>query len=298
MDATAQLILTVQTPDPGALESRQEAFGQLVARFQDMVFGYAYALLGDGPLAQDAAQEAFLSAYQHLDQLQEPNAFPGWLKKITHSMCTRILRGRAAADTSLDMVEHQPEAQACPLSMLEQHELTGRILAALRDLPEKQRLAAVLFYIDGYSQPEIAGFLEQSIDAVKKQLQRARAGLQERMIDMVQESLHEQRPSRDDRLLQTVHLFTSLKTAGDLGQLDAVEMMLVDGVDINSKDEVGQTLLHWAVRQGNLEVVEFLLKHGAAGDQTDQNGQTALQTALAGGNKTIIRLLQRQGGGR
>jgi ankyrin repeat protein len=190
-----------------------------------------------------------------------------------------------------------PETRPSPLSTLEQRELTRRIQAALRDLPEKQRLAAVLFYINGYSQPEIAGFLEESVDAVKKQLQRARAGLQERMIDMVQESLHDQRPSRDERLLQTVRLFTSLKTAGDLGQLDVVEMMLVDGADVNARDEEGQTLLHWAVRQGNLEVIEFLLKHGADSQLTDHLSQTPLQSALADGNKTIIRLLQEQAKG-
>jgi DNA-directed RNA polymerase specialized sigma24 family protein len=46
-------------------------FGHIVARFQDMAVGYSYALLGDFHLAQDAAQEAFVEAYQQLDRLRE-----------------------------------------------------------------------------------------------------------------------------------------------------------------------------------------------------------------------------------
>ena len=60
----------------------QEAYGQLVRRFQDMAYGYAYALLGDFHLAQDAAQEAFVEAYRCLPGLRNPEAFPGWLRLL------------------------------------------------------------------------------------------------------------------------------------------------------------------------------------------------------------------------
>src|SRR5947209_11434470 len=57
---------------------RHEAFGELVAGFQDMAFACAYGVLGDFYLAEDAAQEAFITAWQRLDQLRAPEAFPGW----------------------------------------------------------------------------------------------------------------------------------------------------------------------------------------------------------------------------
>jgi DNA-directed RNA polymerase specialized sigma24 family protein len=59
-----------------------EAFTQIVCRFQAMAYGYAYAILGDLILAEDAAQEAFLEAHRKLDNLREPAAFPGWFRRI------------------------------------------------------------------------------------------------------------------------------------------------------------------------------------------------------------------------
>ena len=59
-----------------------DAFEALVRRFQDMACGYAYSILGDFHLAEDAAQEAFVDAYRNLGQLREPRAFPGWFRRV------------------------------------------------------------------------------------------------------------------------------------------------------------------------------------------------------------------------
>jgi DNA-directed RNA polymerase specialized sigma24 family protein len=59
-----------------AQNGNAEAYSQLVRRFQDMAYGYAYAILGDFHLAEDAAQEALIEAYRCLPGLQEPLAFP------------------------------------------------------------------------------------------------------------------------------------------------------------------------------------------------------------------------------
>ena len=59
-----------------------KAYGTIVQRFADMAYGYAYAILGDFHLAEDAAQEAFVEAYYNLARLREAAAFPGWLRRI------------------------------------------------------------------------------------------------------------------------------------------------------------------------------------------------------------------------
>ncbi len=81
-----------------ALAKRLAAFGRLVLRFQDMAYGCAYALLGNFHLAEDAAQEAFLTAYRRLGQLRQPGAFPGWFRRIVLSQCSRLTRRFGCAD--------------------------------------------------------------------------------------------------------------------------------------------------------------------------------------------------------
>ena len=65
-----------------ARKGDDEAFEELIRRFQRMAVGYAFAILGDFQLAEDAAQEAFVEAYGKLAALREAEAFPGWLRKI------------------------------------------------------------------------------------------------------------------------------------------------------------------------------------------------------------------------
>src|SRR5262245_37569310 len=64
---------------PGSCQKmeRREAFTQLVRRFQDLAFACAYAALGNVSMAEEAAQEAFLTAWERLDQLRDAAAFPG-----------------------------------------------------------------------------------------------------------------------------------------------------------------------------------------------------------------------------
>ena len=77
-----------------------DAYGELVRRLQDMAYGYAYSILCDFHLAEDAAQEAFIQAYRDLEKLREPEAFPGWLRRIVFKYCDRTRRARRKAGPS------------------------------------------------------------------------------------------------------------------------------------------------------------------------------------------------------
>ena len=57
-----------------------------------MAVGYACALLSDAELAQDVAQDAFVAAFEGINQLRDPTAFPGWFRRIVYMRCTRYLR--------------------------------------------------------------------------------------------------------------------------------------------------------------------------------------------------------------
>lgn len=166
-----------------------EAYGVLVSRFQDMAYGYAYAILNDFHLAQDAAQEAFIEAYQCLPSLREEFAFPAWLKRIVHKHCDRLMRRKRLATAPLEAVAEVASSQPGPAELAERRELAQRVQEAIRELPDQQRVVTTLFYINGYSHQDIAEFLEVPAKTVKSRLHASRTRLRERMIDMVEDEL-------------------------------------------------------------------------------------------------------------
>ena len=178
------------------------AFAELVRRFQDMACGYAYAVLGDFHLAQDAAQEAFVEAYRKLEQLREPERFAGWLRRIVFSCSHRMTRGKAATMAPLEAAEVVASGEPGPSKAAEGKELGERVLAAVRALPESQRTAVTLFYINGYSQKEIADFLEVPVTTVNNRLHAARVQLKERMMTMVEKTIKDNAP--DERFSKRV----------------------------------------------------------------------------------------------
>ncbi len=201
------LLISRATAARTARDEKAQAFGEIVRRFQDLAWAYAYALLGDFHLAQDAAQEAFISTWRNLDQLRKPEAFPGWFKRIVLTQCSRMTRNKRVDTTGLGELADLA-AEACdPAVVFERNERRSRVLAAIQSLPEHERMVTALFYIGDYGQNEIAAFLEVPLTTVKKRLFSARQKLRERMLDMVRETLQEQRPSRNEQFAETVALF-------------------------------------------------------------------------------------------
>jgi len=175
---------------------RHEAFAELVIRFQDMAFACAYAVLGDAYLAEDVAQDAFVVAWQKLDQLRQPSAFPGWFKRILLNQCNRRTRGKRLQLVPLEVGVKSPTTDPGPHIIAEKHELLNRVLRAIKALPDNERLVTTLFYVDGYTQADIGQFLEVPVSTVNKRLYTARQRLKEG-VEMFKDNLQSQRPSRD-----------------------------------------------------------------------------------------------------
>lgn len=166
---------------------RHEAFAQLVAQFHGMALTYAQRLLGDEQAAQDAAQEAFLTAHQRLAQLREPAAFPGWLQRIVHSQCHRQIRTRRPAQLPIsmlieglaveeDMAQAVADAEATQL-------VVDAIMAAVAALPDHEQSVVRLFYLEGYSIREAAAALDVPVTTIKKRLQYARERLRDDLLE-------------------------------------------------------------------------------------------------------------------
>ncbi|MDA1191164.1 MAG: RNA polymerase sigma factor [Candidatus Poribacteria bacterium] len=177
-----------------AQEGDSEAFGELVRQFQGMAFGYAYSLLGDFHLAQDAAQDAFIQAYHDIRMVTTPAAFPSWLKRVVFKHCDRIRRRRqlllADAETLNAVADHTPNVA----EEIVEDETRRQALAALSSLNEDERAVTLLVYVHGYRQREVAAFLEITVDAVKNRLRSARRKLAERMLMLTNRRFTTTRP--------------------------------------------------------------------------------------------------------
>lgn len=208
MEDFVHLVHAAQTGSP-------EAFGLLVARFQNMAYAYAYAILGDFDLAQDVAQEAFVDAYQVLPALREPFAFPAWLKRIVYKHCDRIKRRKQHPTIPLEYIEQFVLPQPGPAELIERSEIRSQMNKAIHAIPANLRAVAILFYISGYSYQEIADFLGVPVKTVKSRLHASRQRLKERMLDMVQDDFkHNQLPDQFTR--ETVE--QALKRAAELNK--------------------------------------------------------------------------------
>lgn len=183
---------------------RHAAFGELVTSFQDMAFACAYAVLGDFYLAEDAAQEAFITAWQTLHQLRTPEAFPGWLRRIVLTRCNRLTRGKRLRVVPLEAGAHVSSAAPDPHAAAEQRELRDKVLAAIKALPEHERLVTTLFYVNGYTQSDIGDFLQVPLTTVNKRLYKARRRLKESVVETFKQNLRRERPSRDESFADMV----------------------------------------------------------------------------------------------
>jgi RNA polymerase sigma factor (sigma-70 family) len=135
-----------------------------------MAVGYAYSVLGDFHLAEDAAQEAFFDAYRHLGDLREPVAFPSWLRRIVFKHCDRRTRRHTPPMISFEEVPDPRSPNPSPADVAERNEMRDRLVDALGLLPEKQRAVLVLHYMSGHSLAELSAFLNVPVGTVKKRL--------------------------------------------------------------------------------------------------------------------------------
>ena len=178
------------------LAGKRAAFAALVDRYRDAVCGLAFHHLGSFEDAQDAAQEAFVHAYLHLEQLRDPGRFAPWLRRITANVCADFLRRRGQALVSLDALEEAalPPLDPAPQEDLERLATRIAVREALGHLSEKIRLTVTLCYVSGYSHAEVARFLDLPVNTVRSRLQHARKQLREEMLTMVTDVLNEGRP--------------------------------------------------------------------------------------------------------
>jgi len=191
--ADRELVLAV-------LDGRREAFDELIRRYQRQAVAVSYRLLGNSHDALEVTQDAFLKAFTSLSTLQRPEAFGGWLMRIVSNLSLNFRRSRKTrSQLPLDDLlgpsdTQQSEAAGAsdwmvqngdPVHRLESEEMGRRLKTALTQLPEKQRLAIVMFTIEQLPQKQVAVALQCSVEAVKWHVFQGRKKLRELLKDVL-----------------------------------------------------------------------------------------------------------------
>ena len=169
-------------------EGDQKAFRVLVERYEGRVYNLACSILGDREIARDAAQTAFIRAYQALPRFRADSGFYTWLYRIAVNVCLNAAQKekRRRDSTSLDTLlesghfstEHLWERRT-PAGDFERLKLQETIQEVLNLISPDHRLVIVLKDIEGMSQEEISRTLNCSVGTVKSRLSRARAHLRD-----------------------------------------------------------------------------------------------------------------------
>lgn len=153
-----------------------EAFGALVERWSPAVRRVTRAALGDPDEADDAAQDAFLSAWTNVGSYDPTRPFGPWILRIaTNRAFDRGRRKKVRAAEPLN--DDRPSGKAGPDTDLERAMLRERLDVALAKLPPRQRVAVTMFDAEGYSHSEIADVLGVPEGTVRSDVFHARRAL-------------------------------------------------------------------------------------------------------------------------
>ncbi len=170
------------------------AFGELVRLYQRRAVSVAYRLLNNAEDAADVAQDAFVRAFRSLGQLDDASRFGPWLLRTVSNLALNFRRARRSRpavslddDTEPDRAgeglrpgtgRRHVEPDDDPAGPLPA-EMRMAVAGALEKLPEKQRLALVLFSLEGLPQKEVAEILDCTVELVKWNVFQARKKLKE-----------------------------------------------------------------------------------------------------------------------
>lgn len=216
-EAVADIYKPVQAAEVVALEPREmalserlragemDAFAELVAEFQPLVYSVTLRIVRDTEEARDVTQETFLRIYRHFDRFRGESSLKTWVCRIavnqalnsqrwwkrrrraeTHSLDEPLPQEndeRLSLGATLPSAADSPEAQAIA------HERQQQLERALGELKKDFRIAVALRDIEGMSYEEIASILEISVGTVKSRIARGREMLRAALCTKQQQGL-------------------------------------------------------------------------------------------------------------
>jgi RNA polymerase sigma-70 factor (ECF subfamily) len=165
-------------------EGDLSAFRKIVELYQKPLINFIARFISDKTEAEDIAQEVFLRVFKAAGDYKPKSKFKTWLFTIATNVCLNEIRDNKSKPQLMDIFELNeagflaiaPEAY-CPEKALKNRELGEVIQKAIKNLPEKQRIALLLQKYNGFSYSEISQIMGCSVSAVESLIQRARQNL-------------------------------------------------------------------------------------------------------------------------
>ena len=177
MLSDAELVKAAQNGDAAGL-------GVVLERHRAPLHALALRMLGQGPQAEDAVQDAFLVAVSNIDRLREPAAVGGWLRGIVRNVC--LMRIREERKVHVGDVAARLDRQFTELSIEEAIDslaLREWVWTALGELPEVLKVTAMLRYFGSYaSYEEISAILGVPVGTVKSRLNQVKAKMADALL--------------------------------------------------------------------------------------------------------------------
>jgi RNA polymerase sigma-70 factor (ECF subfamily) len=176
-----------------AQQGHLPAFNKIILHYQSLAYNVAYRIMGDGDGASDTTQDAFVKAYQRINQYRG-GSFKAWLLRIVTNTCYDALRARkrrptVSLENEIEGEESDPDydprlidTAERPDAFVMRKELAGVIQSAIGQLPADQRTALILSDVEGMDYQEIADAMGTALGTVKSRLSRARAKMRDLLL--------------------------------------------------------------------------------------------------------------------
>ena len=160
-------------------QGNERAFVELIRRHEQQLAALIQYQLGDLDHAEDVLQETLLQAWIGIRHLREPRTVQQWLIRIAKNRCYDFLKSSQRRDTPTESGELTQFIDRFGRRQIRRRHLLNDAVEALEEIPETERNAAQLFYLDGFTIGEIAARSRCAEGTVKRRLFQARAHLRE-----------------------------------------------------------------------------------------------------------------------
>lgn len=154
----------------------RNAFDELVSRWQERLWAYAYRLLGEKDTAWDMVQETWMTIVKKINSLKHAEAFPQWIYRILSNKCTDWIRKQQAQRQLKENIKE--EFKDVKQDRSTQDSKYDALRKAFKQLSSEQRLIISLKYAEGFDVKEISKILDIPEGTVKSRLYYARKQLQ------------------------------------------------------------------------------------------------------------------------